>query len=191
MEMHKSIQLSLLSLLIGTSFASLAGTVDFTGKLEAQTCSVVVNGGTADANITLPTVSATQLNNAGETAGKTGMTFTFTGCTAPGGVAIYFDGGNNVNQDGRLIQQTSDGTGAKNVSLQLYFEGDSKNGGSPSSMGEVVQAGGTTAGDHLRFITIPVDGSSFDEFYAVSYYAESPVTSGIVTSYATYTITYA
>ncbi len=68
-----------------TTFAMAASnnTITFQGEVTAQTCSVTVNGADANPMVLLPTVSSSDLDVSGKTAGKTAFTLGVTGC-APG-----------------------------------------------------------------------------------------------------------
>ncbi|URQ60813.1 type 1 fimbrial protein [Pantoea alhagi] len=80
------------------------GTITINGKLTQQTCTVKVNGGTADAVINLPSLSTSALDEAGKMAGRTAFTMNLTGCTpATGSVRAYFEHGPTVDAaTGRL-----------------------------------------------------------------------------------------
>jgi major type 1 subunit fimbrin (pilin) len=112
------------------------GTITFTGAVTANTCTVVVNGTTADATVALPTVSMAALTNAaasGATAAKTTAAGTFfnmtvSACPAvpvgditphatPSTVRIYFEAGPNVDVlTGGLINTLT----GSNVEVNLY-----------------------------------------------------------------------
>jgi major type 1 subunit fimbrin (pilin) len=112
------------------------GTITFTGAVTANTCTVVVNGTTADATVALPTVSLAALTNAAAnapTAAKTTAAGTFFNMTvsacpvapvndygahaAPTTVRIYFEAGPNVDViTGGLINAVA----GSNVEVNLY-----------------------------------------------------------------------
>ncbi|MBY6255272.1 type 1 fimbrial protein [Phytobacter diazotrophicus] len=80
--------------LVNTASAATSGTVNFSGKLNDQTCQVVLNNsGSASGAITLPTVPKEKLATVWSTAGKTAFTLKLTGCKASStafGVLAYF-----------------------------------------------------------------------------------------------------
>jgi major type 1 subunit fimbrin (pilin) len=47
--------------LVNTANAATSGTVNFSGKLNDQTCQVVLNNGSASGTVTLPTVPKEKL----------------------------------------------------------------------------------------------------------------------------------
>lgn len=56
-------------------------TISFQGEVADETCEVSVNGNNASPVVLLPTVSASQLNAAGQTAGQTTFDIGVSGCT--------------------------------------------------------------------------------------------------------------
>jgi len=101
------------------------GTISFTGTVTDTTCSINGNaaGTPADVAVTLPTVPASALVNAGDTAGVSGpsdITFALSGCTGAATKAVArFENGPTVDPtSGNLINQATTG-GATNVQVQL------------------------------------------------------------------------
>jgi len=91
------------------------GTINITGKVVQDTCSINVNGsGNA---VLLPTVTTDTLNAAaGTTAGPQNFTLNLTGCDSTATAAqLNFTTGSNNLADGNL---KNNGT-AKNVEVQL------------------------------------------------------------------------
>ncbi|SLK14104.1 major type 1 subunit fimbrin (pilin) [Enterobacter sp. NFR05] len=80
--------------LVNAANAATSGTVNFSGKLNDQTCQVVLNNsGSPSGAITLPTVPKEKLAIKWSTAGKTTFTLKLTGCKASStafGVLAYF-----------------------------------------------------------------------------------------------------
>lgn len=80
--------------LVSTASAATNGTVNFSGKLNDQTCQVVLNNGTsASGTVTLPTVPKERLPSKYSWTGKTGFTLKLSGCKASStafGVLAYF-----------------------------------------------------------------------------------------------------
>ncbi|MEH4625748.1 fimbrial protein [Phytobacter diazotrophicus] len=80
--------------LVNTANAATNGTVNFSGKLNDQTCQVVLNNGSsASGTVTLPTVAKEKLPNKYDNAGSTAFTLKLSGCKASStefGVLAYF-----------------------------------------------------------------------------------------------------
>lgn len=172
------------ALIAGFGVAALApqaahaadGTISFTGKVTAGTCTINVGtaSGTASNTVTLPTVSTSALTAAGQTAGSTLFNVYLTGCTggspAVTKVATNFEVGNGVNAAGRIIATG----GATNVDLQLTDStGNVINIGSPSPSTPVTLATGNA--------TLP---------YYVRYYATGATGAGAVAGSVQYSIVY-
>ncbi|WP_455279517.1 fimbrial protein [Cupriavidus necator] len=108
----------------GIVFASQAahaadGTITFNGSITAQSCTINGNGtGSKSFTVTLPTVSASTLNAAGATAGRTAFTIGLSNCTPnTGNVHTYFEAGPTTDLNtGNLIL---DPDGAANVQIGL------------------------------------------------------------------------
>ncbi|NMV41359.1 fimbrial protein [Ralstonia insidiosa] len=167
-------------------FASVAhasdGTINFSGELVAQTCTIDVNGTVtpAAATVTLPTVSTGLLTTAGQTTGQTGFQIGLSNCSGPAkSAAAFFESGATVDPlSGNL--KTTTGTGAaNNVQLQLV----------DASNGSVIKAGDGL--QHLTTTKIALDASGNAKLpYAVQYFATGATTSGTVNSSVTYSIDY-
>lgn len=102
-----------------TSFSALAadGTVNFTGEISSQTCTIDGNAtGATTKSVTLPRVSASSLGAVGQTAGRTAFSLALTGCTGSSAL-VRFEQGSTVDAaTGNLINQTTTGS---NVQIQL------------------------------------------------------------------------
>ncbi|MDS0771539.1 fimbrial protein, partial [Escherichia coli] len=92
----RKIQFILGILAAASSSATLAydGTINFTGKVVDQTCSVTT--GPAPLAVTLPTASTKSLNSPGKVAGLTPFTISLSGCntaaaTGSQSVKAYFE----------------------------------------------------------------------------------------------------
>jgi len=154
--------------------AASDGTINFTGNIESQTCTVSLNGGASTGTVTLPNVATSMLANAGETAGATRFTIDLSNCTTKtGNVYAYFEQGANVNGNGRL---SNTGT-ATNVDLQLT-----------DSAGTVLNAGSTEQSTSPTTAVL-TDGAA-TLTYAAQYYATAAATAGTVLSSVTYSISY-
>ena len=167
---------------LGQTAYAADGTVNFAGKLEAQTCTIDVNGTTtpAVATVTLPTVSTGLLAAAGQTTGQTGFIVGLKNCTGPAtSAAVFFESGATVDlASGNLKTTTGAGT-ADNVQLQLV----------DASNGSVIQAGNVSQNTSTTKVTLDGTGNA-NLPYAVQYYATGATTAGTVNSSVTYSINY-
>lgn len=179
------------------------GTITFNGAVTANTCSVSVNsgaanatGGPADATVTLPTVSTAALTNAvasGATAAKTTAAGTFfsmtvSGCTAtplndfgagaPTSVSIYFEAGPNVDSlTGGLINAAG-----SNVEVNLY------NASAASIVGTQIMPGTST-----NQPTAQLMGSAGKQWFYAGYSTAGhnlAATPGAVSTSVTYSMVY-
>lgn len=109
-----------------SSVQAADGTIDFTGIVNGQTCTI--NGGGAGKNfsVALPPVSTSALATAGEWAGRTQFSIKLTDCVPDSGlVSTRFESGPTVNLgSGSLIIDTA--LGAKNVEIGLLNSDYSK-----------------------------------------------------------------
>jgi len=155
-----------------------AGEIKFNGMVKDQTCTVTVNGG-QNVTVTLPTVSAAQLANAGDNAGTTGFIIKVEGCNASGtafAVNTIFWGG-NPTQEGDLPNTAAGG--ATNVALQLLK--------SPTSS-DVINLATATPVDGMM---VPAGGTSAQHEFGVRYISRAGgATPGAVTSTVNYDISY-
>ncbi|HGN0346775.1 TPA: uroepithelial cell adherence major pilin UcaA, partial [Proteus mirabilis] len=112
---------TILSAAFAGSSMAYDGTITFTGKVVAQTCSVNTN----DKNlaVTLPTVSTTTLNENAATAGLTPFTIHLTGCAigmdGAQSVKTYFEPSSDIDVTTHNLKNTATGTKANNVQVQL------------------------------------------------------------------------
>lgn len=172
-----------ITLSTGNALAASTGTITFEGLLTDSTCNVDIGGGGADATITLPTVSITELATPGEVTGRTAFTMNLSGCTAAAGgpntVAAFFQPGPNVNlATGRLIN--NGGTAGSNVSLQLLD--------AVANSYNVINVGSTEQVDEAGYVDVASGTAVLP--YAVEYYAEAATTPGTVTSSVVYNLMY-
>lgn len=179
MKKLTSILLPTVLLLIATGAASATdGTITFTGSITDTTCEIVVNGGSADATVTLPTVSANALANVGDTAGTTPFTIALSNCsgTSLATASTWFEAGTYVDADtGRLLNSGD----AANVDVQLLN----------SNLG-VITAGGTSGSSQQNDVAVDISGGSGTLNYYAQYYATASVGAGSVTSSVNYSIVY-
>ena len=106
--MKKVIMTSLLASAMfttGAVSAASSGTITFNGELTANTCDVSVDGQGADATVTLPTVSVSQLDKATKTSGQTGFNMTLSNCSGTlESASAFFEAGPSLDlSTGRLI----------------------------------------------------------------------------------------
>lgn len=166
----------------GLAQAASTGTINFKGELTASTCEVKVDGQAADASVNLPVISASQLDQAGKTAGRTRFFVALENCQGTLKTAsVFFESGAAVDSvTGRLNNSAGNGKAA-NVSLQL-LDGSSS---SPA----IIQAGNKNQVNNTTYLSMATGGRASLP-YAVEYYAENAVTAGKVASSVIYSIQY-
>lgn len=179
--MNKVLMAALATVLASTGMAQAAstGTISFDGELTESTCDVSVDGQGADANVTLPTLSTSQLATAGQTAGRSAFVMDVSGCTGTStSVAAFFEAGTSVDlATGRLKNLTGTAT---NVSLQLRD-------GSAAAQ-DVIKAGSGTQSTNTQFVNLATNAATLP--YLVEYYAEAQTTAGTVKSNIVYSLMY-
>lgn len=174
----KKVSMVTLGLLLATAQVSAAeasdGTINFTGTVASQTCTVSVNGAGNTATVPLPKVAAGVLNTAGAVAGNTRFTLALSNCSATtGDVYAYFEQGAGVNANGRLTNTGS----ATGVDLQLL---DSAN--------NAINTGSTEQSSAPATVAL-VDGAG-TLTYSAQYYATAAAVAGTVASTVNYSINY-
>ncbi|ABI39309.1 Fimbrial protein [Shewanella sp. MR-4] len=175
-----SLAIACLPVIVVPTAKASTGTITFNGEVTSSTCTVKVNGTSADAVVTLPTVSTSDLAADTVVAGRTTFTINLSECTLDANqsqVVAFFESGTNVvATTGRL---KNNGT-AGNVSLQLLDAVNSS----------VIKAGDEGQKTSNTATTVAGDGTAILP-YAVEYYAEgAAATAGTVTSSVTYSIHY-
>ncbi|ECZ0012481.1 fimbrial protein [Salmonella enterica subsp. enterica] len=176
--MKKYMAAAVLSYLSVSSAVAYDGTINFTGKVVDQTCTV----STASKNltVTLPTVSKTALSTAAKTAALTPFAIELTGCNTGAEVGAkkvkaYFEP--NATTDFTTGNLTSSGS-AKNVQVQLLnFDGTT-----PVRLGMDVVAQNVTA--------TPVDTANVKLRYNAQYFATGVATAGNVAATVNFTVAY-
>jgi len=159
------------------------GTVDFAGKLVAQTCTIDINGVPAFMSVVLlPKVSTGMLTTAGETTGQTGFSIGLSNCSgAAKSAAAFFEHTGLTPIDpvtGNMKNGVAPGL-ATNVQLQLL---DALSG-NPIRIGDTGQLTSTTH--------VPIDASGNARLpYAVQYYATGATTAGRVRTDVYFSINY-
>ena len=174
----KNILLASSLIVLGMSSAFAAdGTITINGNVTASTC--VINSGTPDFVVTLPTVSTTVLDTANDTAGRTPFTINLTECSAATKVATYFEPGSTVDfATGRLNNTTGDAT---NVQVQLL--------GSNTTAIPVFAVGSNGSQAGSQIVTTDVTGAAALDYYA-EYFATGAAGAGTVNTSVQYTIVY-
>lgn len=180
MKFHAT-ALAVAALITVPGLASATNTINFSGNVIDQTCSVLIEGST-DPIVTLNNVPASALNGSiGRTAGDTTFTMKLTGCAAPSKTAERFSTmfqAINPTSAGNLSNTAV--SGATGVALQLLDAPAGKPvklaSGAAVEAGEIVLANGQTS-------------TSYD--YAVRYVSEAAaITAGPVLGSVTYTLHY-
>lgn len=117
------IAVSLLMVASSVQFANASasdGTINFTGAITAETCSISVNNNTSSPTVTLPTVSTAGMNTVGLTKGNTALNFALTGCTGNANYAsVFFQGGSGITVDGTVANTASGSGAATGIALQI------------------------------------------------------------------------
>jgi len=150
--------------------------------ITTPTCTITAGD---NQTVTLPTIDTSQLAAAGRTAGMTPFSIGVTGCPDGfDGASIVFTGTAVSNTTGNLTNGTaSNKGGAKNVEVQLL------NGPGSSLSGALNLSKKTTAAAQNSG-TFPVVNDAVTFNYYAQYYATAAATAGLVTTSATYLITY-
>lgn len=159
------------------------GTIQFYGLVTSHTCTIAVNGVVSPtaASVTLPTVSASLLNEAGKSTGRTSFEIELSNCTNPHkAVTAFFEASADVDSaTGNLINRGS----ATNVSLQLIDNASGANNGKTIKAGDSSQV----FGNSIAFVS---ETGTATLPYAVQYYATGAAGAGSVQSTVTYSISY-
>ncbi|MNK19281.1 Major fimbrial subunit precursor [compost metagenome] len=156
------------------------GTIDFTGEIVTNTCTI--GGAGKNFSVALPPVSTTSLAAGGQTAGTTGFAIELINCDPKSGqVTAFFEADSGVDMNsGRLNNLTlPPAGGAANVQVELLNEkfGSIKIG-APVNLQNLVYADIDT-----------VTGGAKLQYFA-RYYATALAEAGDVDAKARYTLTY-
>lgn len=162
----------------GSAFAASSGTVEITGQILSQTCTI--NSGDENKIVTLATVSAENLTVVAARVAPQNFTIGLSNCDVAGDVYARFSAetGNLIDPaTGTLVNQ---GT-ALNVNVALY---------SSSTTTPIDLANSATAGIS-NFKTVTAGGGTILT-YSAAYYptANNAVTAGTVSAKANYIIAY-
>lgn len=163
--------------LMGNAAQAYEGSINFQGRMVDQTCSITVDGiATVPllATVTLPTVSASFLDAAGKTSGRTDFNIELSSCSGTATTAaVFFEAGADVDPiSGQLINRGS----ATNVRLQLL------DGTTPISAGNTDQRQNTSR--------VPFAAGNAVLPYAVQYIATGAAGAGTVQSIVMFSIDY-
>lgn len=156
---------------VPTAQAANSGTINFTGKVLADTCTVAVNGG---ATVALPSVMTGAFSGVGSVAGATPFTIGLSGCdTNTTKANMAFTAGANVDATtGNLKNATS---GGSNVQIQLL-----------NSSNAVIN---TSTNANAPVITV-ASGSGATQLTAQYVATNAATSAGLVTSSVSFTLTY-
>jgi major type 1 subunit fimbrin (pilin) len=165
----------------GLSLASLAahasdGVIYVEGEITDQTCDVKGSGGSGhDVHVILPSISASALFKANDTAAPTPFSISLSKCKqAGGGAHTYFEPGPTTLASGNL-KTTGD---AKNVEIQL-LNGDMS----------FIKAGFADGTQNSATFNI-VDNTATLSYYAQYYTPTGNVTTGDVKAQVNFSIIY-
>ncbi|AOI68794.1 fimbrial protein [Burkholderia ubonensis] len=151
------------------------GTITFNGAIEAQTCTISVNGGDKDATVQLPTVSASTLAAKGQTAGATNFTIALSECSGKATqVRAFFEAGPNVDGTSGNLNNTNGA--ATNVQVQLL-----------NADGVALKAGDES---QRSYAATTLSNGAATMIYGAQYYATGASTAGDVRTSVTYAIDY-
>lgn len=161
------------------AFALSDNTITFQGEVTAETCSVTINGNSAKPLVLLPSVNASSLAAAGQTAGQATFDIGVSGCTGSADAATKVSSvfaGNSVATTGDLSNvATTDA--ATNVNIQILdTKATAIDFSSPfTADGDLTLAAGETAATAT---------------YTAQYIATGKATAGAVESTMQYAVSY-
>ncbi|MFI8482757.1 fimbrial protein [Pseudomonas sp. NPDC078700] len=158
------------------AFAS-DGTITISGQVVDTSCDISINGGSGDTTVVLPSVSKTNLANAGDVAGSTSVSLSLTGCPATGSVRAYFEA-QNVDQATGYLQNNAVDTPATNVQVQVT-----------DTSGAAIDLRNNSNNNFVAFTDDAGDGTA-DLNYAVQYVATGASTAGQVETALVYSLDY-
>ncbi|MGN6790091.1 MAG: fimbrial protein [Rhodanobacteraceae bacterium] len=162
---------------------SPAGTINFNGRVVANSCVITVTGGTASAAggaatglVTLPTVYTTDFGGVGTFTGTTPFSISLTGCdTSFTSAQTLWNAGGNLSASGGRLKNTS----GSNVDVQLL-------NGSNAAM-DLSQGTATAQGSQ----TVSFSSGAATLNYSARYYATAAATTaGAVNTSVQFTMIY-
>lgn len=162
---------------------SPAGTINFNGRVVANSCVITVTGGTASAAgdpasglVTLPTVYTTDFAGVGTFTGTTAFSISLTGCDTSFSTAqTFWSAGSNLSTTGGRLKNAS----GSNVDVQLL-------NGSNAPM-DLSQSTATAQGSQ----SVSFSSGAATLNYSARYYATAvATTAGAVNTSVTFTMIY-
>jgi len=177
--MKKTIISSLLAIAAAAPIASYAvdGTITFTGQITGQTCTI--NGGTGDVTVTMPKVSTSALNAAGQKAGTDlqSIRLNLTACTpASGAVRAFFEGGSTVNLTTHHLRNATGAGRATLVEVAVL-----------NTDGSEVTLGAGAGAQNVAYVPISAAGTA-NLVYGSQYVATGVATQGTVSTTVQYSL---
>jgi major type 1 subunit fimbrin (pilin) len=167
------------------------GTITFSGAVTGTTCTIKVNGGSASATVTLPTVQASDFSAAGTTTGFVPLTIALSGCSTSSGTAAtevrpYFEPASTLDTTTgytNYLKNTATGTSAASgVDIMI----SNNNSG---TTGALTLSGGEGAQNVTPVSLSGTTGATFS-FYAAYISNAATVTPGSVSSTLVYDLDY-
>lgn len=157
---------------VPTTQAATSGTINFTGRVLTDSCTINVNG--SGATVVLPNVSTAAFGAAGSVAGATPFTIALTGCDINTTKAnMAFTAGSTIDSTTGNLKNTA--SGGSDVQIQLLDSGNSAINTSTNANAPV----------------IAVASGSGSTSLTAQYVATAATTSaGLVTSTVGFTLTY-
>ncbi len=157
------------------------GTINITGELTTQTCSI--NGNAADGNrnvsVTLPAASQSNLHTVGATSSETAFQIALTSCTPTSGtVRTRFESGPNVDAASGELPTTGAGSSA-GLRIQLLNQDRS-----------VISVGAADATQNSAQGTIASGAATLNYIARYHRISSTPLAVGAVTSSVTYSMAY-
>lgn len=179
-NLFKAMSIGAIALASQSAFAS-DGTINFTGELTTQTCSI--NGTAADGNrnlsVTLPAATQSSLTIVGSTSAETAFQIALTSCTpATGSVRTRFESGPNVDAaTGELF--TSGAGSSAGLRIQLLNQDRS-----------VIAVGATDASQNSAPSTLASGAATLNYIARYHRVSATPLAVGALTSSVTYSMAY-
>ena len=170
---------ALVAVVAATAFVPSAqaatGTINFTGKVLADTCVISV-AGNSSSTVALPTVMKSAFTGVASTAGATSFSVALTGCDANATTAtMAFTAGANVDTTSGNLKNAT--TGGSDVQIQLL-----------NSSSAIIN---TSTSANAPVITIdPATGNGTTSLTAQYVATAANTKAGLVTSSVGFTLTY-
>ncbi|WP_299996472.1 fimbrial protein [uncultured Cedecea sp.] len=165
-------------LALSSSVYAVDGTINFTGEITSNTCTIDGSvAGAATKTVALGNVPASALSAAGQTAGNKNFSLTLTDCSAVTSVAARFESLDLASTDGYLQLSPPAGAtpNAENVEIAIY----DNNGVLQPVNGEIPST---------SYVNLE-DGDAVLNYIA-AYYATGVATVGPANSVVSYTLSY-